>query len=352
VSLKALIVPPTEPGPGGGCSRQLTSIANRPLLGYALQDLREAGVDEMAAVVDDATASRIREAVAEDGTSDVRVQYLQQAEPLGLRAAIRQAEPFLDGSAFVLHFGDSLASEPLERFVGELRRREVDALVLLRRTGPSDAGTVVELARRKLFGPGSHNGDGASGAAPAGVYLFGPRLLEVVRGVDVPGRGDHGVAQAVELLRESGGRVAIELVEGWWRYDASPEALLEANRLVLERLVADVAGVLRNSRIEGRVVVAPSARLDSAKVRGPAIIGPNARITDTYIGPYTSIGADVIVEGAEIENSIVMPGATIGFLGRRLEASVVGSGAKVVRDFGLPSGVRLSVGEGAEVSLA
>jgi glucose-1-phosphate thymidylyltransferase len=352
MSLKALIVPPAETGAGPGCSRQLMPIANRPLLGYALNDLRAAGVTEVAVVVQDASASRIRQAVDENGTSGVRVHYLQQAGPLELRAAMRLAEPFLDGSAFILHFGDSLASQPLQRFARELGRKELDALILLCGGEQSEGGAVIGLVQRKLLGVDRHNTKTRSGAGPAGVYLFGPRLGEVLRGLEVCAPGELGIGQALERLRESGGRLATELVEGWWRYDAAPAALLDANYRVLERLVPQVAGTLQNSRIEGRVAVDRSAFLESATVRGPAIIGPKARITDTYIGPYTSIGAGVVVEGAEIENSIVLPDATIGFLGPRLEASVVGSGAKVVRDFRLPSGVRLCVGDGAEVSLA
>ena len=52
-----------------------------------------------------------------------------------------------------------------------------------------------------------------------------------------------------------------------------------------------------------------------------------------------------------MEHSINLPGASIKHLGKRLEASVVGPGAKVFRDFGLPRALRLNVGEGAEVSL-
>ncbi len=100
------------------------------------------------------------------------------------------------------------------------------------------------------------------------------------------------------------------------------------------------------------MVVHPTARIESSVVRGPAILGPRARLIDSYVGPYSSIGPDVVIEGAEIEHSVVLAGASIRHLGGRLEASVVGPRAKVFRDFRLPRALRLQVGEGAEVSLA
>jgi ADP-glucose pyrophosphorylase len=60
----------------------------------------------------------------------------------------------------------------------------------------------------------------------------------------------------------------------------------------------------------------------------------------------------VCVDGAEIENSIVLAGTRISHLDRRLEASVVGPDATICRDFQLPRAVRMHVGEGARISLA
>jgi glucose-1-phosphate thymidylyltransferase len=98
-------------------------------------------------------------------------------------------------------------------------------------------------------------------------------------------------------------------------------------------------------------VIDPSARLRATTVRGPAIIGPGVEISDAYIGPYSSIGRDVVIENAEVEHSIILPGASIKHLGGRLEASVVGPGARIFRDFRLPRALRLNVGEGAEVAI-
>ena len=103
--------------------------------------------------------------------------------------------------------------------------------------------------------------------------------------------------------------------------------------------------------VQGAVAIHPTARLESTVVRGPAVIGPRVRLTDAYVGPYTSIAEDVMIDGAEIEHSIVLHGTRICHLGRRLEGSVIGANARIFRDFRLPNALRLSVGDGAEVSV-
>ena len=90
----------------------------------------------------------------------------------------------------------------------------------------------------------------------------------------------------------------------------------------------------------------------STLVRGPAVIGPGVRLNDVYIGPYTSIGANVTIEGAEIEHSLILDGAEVRYPGQRLTTSIIGPRARLVRDFHLPRGMRVAVGADAVVALS
>jgi glucose-1-phosphate thymidylyltransferase len=73
---------------------------------------------------------------------------------------------------------------------------------------------------------------------------------------------------------------------------------------------------------------------------------------ETYVGPYSTIAAGVMLEGVELEHSIVLPNAQIRYPGRRLEASLVGEGAQIGRDYSLPSALRLRVGPNSEIQLS
>jgi glucose-1-phosphate thymidylyltransferase len=99
------------------------------------------------------------------------------------------------------------------------------------------------------------------------------------------------------------------------------------------------------------VVIDPSAIIDSSIILGPCIIGANARVSNSYIGPYTSIGAEADIEGAEIVRSIICEGARIKHISNRIEGSTIGRRATIFRDFRLPRAMRLHVGEDVEVAL-
>ena len=153
-------------------------------------------------------------------------------------------------------------------------------------------------------------------------------------------------------MAELGGRVRARPVAACWRDSGGIDAALEANRFVLASLSAQASGFeSRATVVDGPADIDSSATLERSTVRGPVVVGPRTRVVDSYIGPYTSIAADVCVEGAEIENSIVLSDSRISHLGARLEGSVIGPHAKISRDFRLPRAMRLHVGEGARVSL-
>lgn len=144
----------------------------------------------------------------------------------------------------------------------------------------------------------------------------------------------------------------IEL-EAAWRYDGTVDGVLEANTIALDGLKRGRIGVDHSrASVQGRAQIDPTAELEGAKLRGPVYIGPGARLVETYVGPYTTIGAGVTLEGVEIEHSIVLPEAEIRYPGRRLEGSLVGEGSQIGRDYSLPSALRLRVGPGSQIQLS
>ena len=127
--------------------------------------------------------------------------------------------------------------------------------------------------------------------------------------------------------------------------------MLEANRLVLEEIETSLEGEITDSRVEGRVVVEPGAKLIRSTVRGPAVIGAGTVVEDAYVGPYTSLGADVHIARSEVEHSIILSGSVVEDLGTRMEASLLGKDVRVTRSGGRPKTLRMMVGDSAVIEM-
>jgi glucose-1-phosphate thymidylyltransferase len=321
-------------------------VANRPLLSHALDWLAHGGIREVAVIVQREVAAEARAAAA-GGRLDVRLDWVEQLPHESLAHVLGDLTGFLDGEPFVLHMADSLARRGLRSLTAGRVRCDTDALLVIDESREVELAQVVQLraaAGGGLVRPRPLRNDSAGVAVMCASAVEG--------GADMDLDSENVLEVLSERLEQRGARIGTCGVTDWWRHRGGTDALLEGNRFALEGTRADYdRSQVPNSDIQGGVIVHPEARISSSVVRGPAIIGARARLRDAYVGPYTSIGEDVVVEGAEIEHSVVLPGASISHLGGRLEASVIGPKSKVFRDFRLPRALRLTVGEGAEVCL-
>jgi glucose-1-phosphate thymidylyltransferase len=326
----------------------LVPVANQPILFHALEAMREAGIADVAIVSCPTTAAGIREAVG-DGTAWGLVLTHLVADGGGPAAPLHAAQAFVEDGPFILQRGDGLLGDALSSFAEVLDDERPDVVLLVHRQLARRRRAELE-GRRLLRAAGVRAAPGMTGVA--GVYLFGAGALRGARRALGSGPDGMGLADIVEHVPQAGGRVHVRPVRDWQRYTGDAQDLLEMNRIALDELNREVDETNEGgNRIYGRVVIHPTAHLESSVIRGPVIIGAGARVVDAYVGPYTSIGENVRVEGAEIEHSIILSGASILHIGGRLEASVVGRDAKVYRDFALPRALRLQVGDGVEVAL-
>jgi glucose-1-phosphate thymidylyltransferase len=326
-------------------SRELLPVANRALLEHALDAMAAAGVRSVAIAVSALSNGPVREVVGDGRRHGVRVRYLPARRDSGLVDAVASAQRFLAGARCVAQRGDVILSEGLGGLVAEAVDDDLDALLPVERPASGDVVGIEDEAVLRLLG-------GRTGEAVGGRWCEALVVSErfVLAACELRPRAR--LVSVLDQLLASGGRARTRTLAHWARRVVSRDDLLDVNRLMLERLHPDYdETLLVDSSVQGRVSIAPSAVLDSTIVRGPSIIGAGARLRHAYIGPYTAIGDDVLVEGTEIEHSIVLSGATIQHLGRRLESSVVGHGARVFRDFALPRALRLQVADGDQISL-
>jgi len=333
-------------------AKQLVPVANKPVLFYGIEALVDAGVTEIGIVIAPETGDEIRAAAGDGSAFGAQITYIVQDEPAGLAHAVLTAEDFIGSSPFVMYLGDNLLADGLRGLVATFREAEPDALILLTPVSDPESYGVAELDGERIVRLVEKPKDPPSNLALVGVYLFGPPIFDAARALEPSWRGELEITEAIQSLIEDGHTVRSEVVSGWWKDTGQLADMLEANRLVLEELQPRNEGeVDEASRVEGRVVIEPGAKLERSVVRGPAVIGAGACIEDAYVGPYTSIGEDVHVRRSEVEHSIILAGSIVEDLGTRMEASLLGREVKLTRSEGMPKTLRMLVGDKSEIKI-
>lgn len=325
-----LAAPPVDERPWSNVRTEpmaLVPVATRPIVFHTLDALRAAGVTETLLVADAEATPKFENAVGDGSAWGMQVSYAPARSGSDVVGAMDAAKHFVNGEPLVVHHADALLTDGLTDDVAGFASGGLDALELV-----VPRSTTLDLP------------DGGPGQA--GCWLFSPKAVSTL--LSGPRAGDPLLG-----LRHHGAQVQTREVDGCLACHGGEASLLRGNRHALERLRADYAPErLDECEIQGPVVIHPTAQVSRSLVRGPAIIGPGARVTDTYIGPYTSIGAGAVLDNTEIEHSIVMDDAVLQNVGTRLETSIIGRGASIVRRFDMPRAVRLSIGDGAEVALS
>ncbi|HET8814688.1 MAG TPA: glucose-1-phosphate thymidylyltransferase [Solirubrobacterales bacterium] len=333
-------------------AKQLVPVANKPVLFYGIEALVDAGVKEIGIIIAPETGDEIRECVGDGSKFGAEITYIVQDRPAGLAHAVLTAEDFIAGSPFVMYLGDNLLRNGLRGLVATFSEHKPDALILLTPVDDPESYGVAELDGERIVRLVEKPKEPPSNLALVGVYLFQPAIFDASRSLEPSWRGELEITEAIQSLIDDGHRVQSEVVRGWWKDTGQLADMLEANRLVLEELVTSIEGEIdQDSKVEGRVVLGPGAKLERSVVRGPAVIGAGARVEDAYIGPYTSIGDDVHVVRSEVENSIVLAGSVVEDLGTRMEASLLGKEVKLTRSEGMPQTLQLLVGDRSEIKL-
>jgi glucose-1-phosphate thymidylyltransferase len=332
-------------------AKQLIPVANKPVLFYGIEQLRDAGVTDLGIVVGD-TAAEVRAAVGDGSQFGVQVTYLPQEAPLGLAHAVLIARDWLGDDDFVMLLGDNFLIGGMTEFVDDFVNSDAEVQLLLTEVAePQFYGVAVLDADGRVQRLVEKPADPPSNLALVGVYLFRPLIHEAVAAIEPSARGELEITDAIAWLIARGADVRSRMVTGYWKDTGRLEDMLECNRKVLETLVARNDGTVdQASRITGRVVIEKGAVIERSTVRGPAIIGQGTRVVDSYVGPFTSIYTDCVIDRTELEHSIVLEQCTIRDVAR-IEDSLIGKNVEVTRSEESPRAHRLMVGDHSRVQL-
>ncbi len=330
-------------------AKQLIPVANKPILGYVLDQVAQAGITQVGVIIAAETGRHVKDYVGDGRGWKVSVDYILQ-EPLGLAHAVKQARPFLGSDDFVMCLGDNLQGEGISGLVKKFQGEHLDCLILLKEVDdPSrygvavldEGGEVLKLIEKPKEPP--------SNLAVVGTYVFSAKIHEAIDRIKPSWRNELEITDAIQEMVNMGFRVKAEILDSWWIDTGKKDDILSANARVLDEYVErSIEGHVEGSTIEGRVTVGEGARVIGSTVRGPCIIGKGAVVERSFIGPYTSIGDGSRITDSCVEYCILMENACVEGI-ERLEESLLGKQARVAKN--KSRAVKVHVGDFSEIEV-
>lgn len=333
-------------------AKQLIPVANKPVLVRVIEAIRDAGIDEIGIVVGD-TAPEIEQVVGNGQHLGVNICYIPQDAPLGLAHAVKISRDFLGDDRFVMFLGDNVIQGGISPLIAQFANSDWNSQIVLKQVNnPQHFGVAVLNREGHIEQLIEKPQEPPSDLALVGIYMFDHHIFEAVNAIKPSKRGELEITDAIQWLVTNNYRVFPYVHQGWWIDTGKPADMLEANSLVLEELTPRVEGtVCEDSHVDSRVTVQAGAQIINSVVRGPAVIGEGTVIRDSYIGPYTSIYHNVVIENSELCRCIVLENSRVSNIPTRIEDSLIGRDAVVEYAPAKPRALKLNLGDHSRVGI-
>jgi len=333
--------------------KSVMPLANKPILHHILEQIREAGIDDIGIVISPETEGPIR-ATAGDGSQwGARITYITQVPPKGLAHAVQVSREFLGNAPFLMFLGDNLIEEGIAPFVEEFKATRPDALILLKEVPDPRAFGVAELdASGRVLRLVEKPREPRSNLALVGGYLFTPGIHDAIAQITPSWRGELEITDAIQKYLESGKNIHSHILKGRWLDIGRMDDLLEANVFMLKHHMSPVVeGMISpNSHLEGKVAIGHGAKVENSRIHGPVSIAEDCLIINSTIGPGVSIGPKTTVQDSAIERSLILEACRIEGVGG-LSGSVIGRKAVVRSTDRRGRAVRLFLGDDCSVDV-
>ena len=284
--------------------KPLVPVLDRPMIEHIICGARDAGFDHLCLVVG-YLGDMIRDCLGDGSRLGVKLEYIWQEVAGGTGAATLLAENFIAGEPFFLSWGDIVVGPQTYQNVARAWHEEhPDAILSLNYVEDPWEGAAVYVEDGFI----THivekppRGTATTHYNNAGIFIFGPELMEILKETPDSQRGEKEVPDAIQTLLSRGARIRGLEVEGYWSDVARPATVLQLNGTMIES--ADPTHLM----IDPSAVVSPQAHLT-----GPLYIGPGCQIGAAEIGPEVALmSGTAVADGACVKHCMTFGGNHIG----------------------------------------
>ncbi len=278
--------------------KPLLPIFGKPLITFALDHLRQAGIEKFWINVHHLPEKFTTMFCTEYKGAHLELVFEQSLLETG--GGMKNLEKQIGDEVFFVYSGDLLTDLPFDRLIDEHFSRQNDVTLALRKTGLStgiswhrESGRIVDFFGALGFDRGGEYDF-------AGISIWNPSVFS-----RIPKATKISFVPVIVEWLKSGGRIGgVALEENRWFNIGSRTEYLRVHQIIANEHWSPE-------------YVRPAAW--PIEVERSANISPTSRIEEgSYVGTMCSIEADVV-----LENSILFPGSRIS-KGSRLRSCIVG----------------------------
>jgi len=215
-------------------NKHLLPVYDKPMIYYPIQTLVNAGIRDILLVTGGNSAGdflRLLGNGTEFGLQHLNYTY-QEGEG-GIAAALSLAEFFVNQESVCVILGDNIIERNIIAAVRAYEKQGKGAKVLLKEVKDPQRFGVAVLDGNRLVRIEEKPKEPKSPYITTGIYFYDHEVFDIIRTLKPSARGELEITDVNNAYLERG-RLAWDILEGWWTDAGTFESLKLANNLVAQ----------------------------------------------------------------------------------------------------------------------
>jgi glucose-1-phosphate thymidylyltransferase len=287
----------------------------------------------------------------------VHLQYIVQDVQLGLAHAVNLCKDFVGDDPFCMFLGDNIFQDRMGNLLRGFPHSDAEAIIVLGEVSEPTRFGIAEISEGRIVRVVEKPKEPPSNLAIAGVYLFRSSIFNSISQISPSWRNELEITDAIQHLSPPENPSDPIYLRAGGLMPASQMQL--SRRTSLSWVNCRILLRLKTPRRSSGSVTSPRALFWAATRRSSTVLSAarpssanNVTIRNSFVGPYTSIGDNVVVENSEIDASIVMKDCVIRNIPGRIDSSLLADNSEVTSSATrVPSVHRFILAENSYVQL-
>lgn len=211
-------------------NKHLLPVGQKPMIYYPIEKLTAIGIEEILIVTGIEHMGDVVSLLGSGRDFGCRFTYKVQDEAGGIAQALSLAEDFVHGQPLVVILGDNVFEDNLKKYADRFIAQKTGARLLLKQVQAPKRFGVAEILDGKVIGIEEKPKKPKSDYAITGIYFYDFSVFDVIRTLKPSARGELEITD-VNNAYIAKGRLAYDILDGWWTDAGTFESLNIANEL-------------------------------------------------------------------------------------------------------------------------
>ncbi len=216
-------------------NKHLLPVYDRPMIYYPLEQLVQAGIEEVMLVTGGTFAGTFLNLLENGGDFGLkRLHYAFQKGEGGIADALKLAEHFIEDDRCVVILGDNIFEKPLAPCIERFKNQESGGRIVLKEVHDPQRFGVAEFQDQRVVSIEEKPAQPKSSFAVTGCYMYDSYVWDVIRTLKPSRRNELEITDVNNAYIQRGD-LHYDVLDGWWTDAGTFDSLIRASQLISEQ---------------------------------------------------------------------------------------------------------------------